>query len=827
MLFNLATSATILLATLVNAQNAPAPVYEFKVLKDHLSSALRFPDYTAKQRVFLADQVNKMISVYVNHESKIKNYGINSRERFADILSRAANMTNADLQNELVNTANSLRDGHTGVMYPAPHSCFAVTFPVSFQLVEFNGAADPKNPIVAVSSYVSFPEAKAIYGDELKKIKLGHILVSINGLTPLQLFEKYAHRSRGANFYGGMKAVLNNFFGLRGGRLFPIQLEKDETSVTYVFKERPDSKNTYTVSFDLVSRKTIKCVADFESTGGVSNLANEPEGQVKPPKYVIDENLNFQEFTDAFNLDNVPYIFDPETKNVLGYTIYKYLGTKLGIIRLTSFTIDGQTAEFAVEKIRKLLLNELKDTDCLLWDLRSNGGGWVQLADSIPQFFKADFTPNSRRFIMSPVNNNIMKSGAEGAEATAAYFSTPPGSFYSNFYSITSKPVANFYGNVYLKPVATLNDGNCFSACETVTANLQDSGSIKKVFGTDLQTGGGGASISYHKAHFCKYDPIDFQPLPGGQDMALGYRGSVRNGVNLGTLIEDNGVRADELLRPTLSDVFNVNNRSSIFDRIAHQLRAIGQADGSFWTKFHSEPNFSADANLGVPFTFSTTSTYINKLELHLNGKVVDSKEIGLRKTEQQVDLVTPIPTQLGTEHYTIVGYTANRVVLKTERYLRYIPNASKFASLQPGASLNWDFKFEREYVALFNIAGTAAKDGWNLKDGKLVIGDGLTYGDNVTSKVSFFVTLNGGKPSITLSFDSFSEQDYDYVIVSFRPFGGEEKELLKVSGEQHINTTLELPATTGSGELSLTFASDGGSAENGGIKLNSLSLSA
>lgn len=64
----------------------------------------------------------------------------------------------------------------------------------------------------------------------------------------------------------------------------------------------------------------------------------------------------------------------------------------------------------AIEIIRNLLVNELLETDGLLFDIRSNGGGLITMADGIPQFFVKDFVQPGFRALVSPINKRIFSN---------------------------------------------------------------------------------------------------------------------------------------------------------------------------------------------------------------------------------------------------------------------------------------------------------------------------------------------------------------------------------------------------------------------------------
>ena len=146
-----------------------------------------------------------------------------------------------------------------------------------------------------------------------------------------------------------------------------------------------------------------------------------------------------------------------------------------------------------VDLVRSLLLKELKDTASLLLDMRGNGGGFVAMADLLPQLFASkQVLPSNARALVSPANNfifeNIFGSSDPWYRATQA---APNGSTYSPLISFTTAKEANQVGAAYFKPVGYFQNGLCYSACDLMAANVQDN-EVMTVFGEDTRSGAGG-----------------------------------------------------------------------------------------------------------------------------------------------------------------------------------------------------------------------------------------------------------------------------------------------------------------------------------------------
>ncbi|KAH6581767.1 hypothetical protein BASA61_008915 [Batrachochytrium salamandrivorans] len=106
--------------------------------------------------------------------------------------------------------------------------------------------------------------------------------------------------------------------------------------------------------------------------------------------------------------------------DVTGITwgIYKPESANMGIIKLDSFDPeDVKTKSLAFLKatmiVRSLLVNELKDTHSVMYELRGNSGGDAEFADSLVQLFKPDFQPFGDRYLMNKITLDVFVNGKD------------------------------------------------------------------------------------------------------------------------------------------------------------------------------------------------------------------------------------------------------------------------------------------------------------------------------------------------------------------------------------------------------------------------------
>ncbi|KAH9263994.1 hypothetical protein BASA83_012576 [Batrachochytrium salamandrivorans] len=244
----------------------------------------------------------------------------------------------------------------------------------------------------------------------------------------------------------------------------------------------------------------------------------------------------------------VPYVsgYDEDCWK-LGIKLYKSLPSKLflehlkrpestnmGIIKLDGFSPeDVGTMSLAVLKavmiVRSLLVNELKDTKSVIYDLRGNPGGDVEFADNMVQLFKPDFEPFGDRYLMNPITQNIF----------------------------VNKKDPNGHG-------------------------------AGTIFGEDGQTGGAGATVKKLDPFLIRASPDDFKKFPFSQELTsgpktyantltVGVTQTVRTGLYNGQDIEDAGIKTDTVVRPQWSDLQFGSPTNTQYDRIAESLARTGQ----------------------------------------------------------------------------------------------------------------------------------------------------------------------------------------------------------------------------------------------------------
>jgi hypothetical protein len=481
-----------LLATLAVAQT-----FEFNLLKDR-RNGYDFVPYTPEQRVQVAQTMDNLFSIYVNRESKINYYretpNIDAIPKVKKVLENAAQMTDRDLHYNLTEIVLSQRDAHLNYYNPVPHSCqLSVRFP-RFTAIEDGGFLGlGKKEKIVVNRFIRFPEVAALTPDA-SKINIGDELLSVDGIPVQQFIKSKLPTWGGSNESGGLRGVLYRL-SINDGR---FHTAPTEDQVVYRMKSYNTGRE-YTVTIPWVVRSDVNCentaktITEQIKNGGV------PESFVELPTPKLNKQLDAS--NPHYKIDQLAYgrvdetakvTINPTADPIIRWAIYEPEKRNMGIIYMSSFVPANSDATRVTLLIRDLLLNQLKDTNSVIFDIRDNGGGIVTMADLIPQLGGSNIEPGNIRALVAPINRDIFLNSTypNNDQFADAYRQVKPGDKYTPFTKFTSVETANSIGQAYLKPIGVFANGNCYSACDLFSATMQDNG-VATVYGEDRFTGAG------------------------------------------------------------------------------------------------------------------------------------------------------------------------------------------------------------------------------------------------------------------------------------------------------------------------------------------------
>ncbi|KAI8820971.1 uncharacterized protein EV422DRAFT_528592 [Fimicolochytrium jonesii] len=784
-----------------------------------------FANYNTEQKLLVANQVKEMFKVFVHQYEKEDVYGVNALEKVDKIIKDAPGLSNRDFQYRMVALFQSLRDLHTNYYVAGPHNCYNFVQPLQFAFVESEDYL--KKPKIAVKSYTVDKNVLARVPGIQDKVKIGDLLTKIDGKTWPEYFDTVKADTGGANQYGGYQRALQQISSKRG-RSYKVPAKNAQV---FTFQSS-NSTSTFDITVPWVTVASKDCLADAP-TGGAADPKNNALGKTeqkyhgKPKKPRTDDASVDDWGTEFFSSDLPAVAYAPTASSIVSYTIYRNNGANLGVIRLSAFTdsapSDGETT--ALNEVKRLLTDVLADTDSIVIDLRTNGGGSLGFADVMPQFWvnaPNGFDTGYGRAINHPNNGALFNGPANEEDWAAAYNATPKGNKYTNTIKFNEASTMNTIGQLYLRPVALLTDAKCYSACDTFSASMQDHGFT--VFGEDATTGAGGANVIEHQANLQAWAPSIYKPLPyqeldsngkarlGVSNFRVAWRQTIRTGPNKGKLIEDAGIKSTYQLRPTVQDFVadDAKGVSSQFDRIAKYFKTNSNEQKKAGLLFQASLN-ATTVTVGKTFTIPFTSQKINTIELRdANNKVVTKTNPTPvdQKHKGTLEVVNGVAT-LGRSLFTIQGFNGNQRVLITRREFTVIPNTSAYLKVAAGQKYTLGSKDESAYTHVYNNPTNNAADAWQYKNGKLVLGNGIKYKSNVESALKIFVNLPASS-KLSATFDVDSEKDYDYFFVTATDASGNTVELYRTSGTVAATATWPIPFS-GNVYLSIEFTSDGG----------------
>ncbi|KAH6595693.1 hypothetical protein BASA50_005648 [Batrachochytrium salamandrivorans] len=861
----------------ISATSVSASDYAtYNLLKDDRDAGrLVFPPTTLDQREVILSNVDNAFTMWANYDSKILNYGPAS-DPFPTIKNLRKNIetiTDEDLQLGLTDAFTMIRDHHTRWINVAPYSCFYSTTGVRFSFIE--GDVDiAKNPTVVVTSTSTNPEVRSLFGKGFSKIQAGDQLLAVNGLSFVDWFEQNKFTSGGgANEFGGQRSALR-FLSTRYGETNRLP---SEDSITFKFKSRTNPQNSYTVKIPYVSGH------DEECWGFGSNLYKNLTGITLPGTPPMSwpfsaEHLENNHESNATHLSSRGYgtrrfekpereaavdrIFPKQKSTVtmnptnvtkITWGIYRPDSANMGVINLEDFSpedidTNNPVSLKAIMVVRSLLVNELKDTNSVIYELRGNPGGIVSFSDGMVQLFKPDFHPFGDRYLMNNVTYNIfVKDKDPNLDPFAkAWQETEPGSRFTNALFSNTMKSANTLGQAYVRPMGVFNDGLCYSSCEVFSGSIQSHG-VGTIFGEDGQTGGGGAAVLNLDPVLLTASPSDFQKFPFSNELTngsttyanaltVGSTQTVRVGRYSDRDIEDLGVETEVIFRPRWSDLQPNSTTNSQYDRIAEHLARVGRKNGQSKLHFVSEP-FEIEKPLGK-FSLDVETAGIDVFTVLQNdGKTVVAQQRVATKKHKFSLPVSAVATTLGNSQITILGKAVGKQVLKTIRSVRSIPTDDDYMKIgTPG----FTFSGLSDSVGLYQSPVTAPTDGWNNVNGSWMIGNGIKYVENIESSLeAFFTSPVGTKVNVGLDVALDTEPEFDFLYLSVKSSGDVEDFLINSKGVNDITKTFDgvsggnmtvkgiFPFTTKSEKFSvaLKFVSDEG-LEFSGATIRSFTVS-
>jgi YD repeat-containing protein len=211
-------------------------------------------------------------------------------------------------------------------------------------------------------------------------------------------------------------------------------------------------------------------------------------------------------------------------------------------------------------EVARLLRDELPQRGLVL-DVRGNPGGKIGAGERLLQLLSPRrIEPEKLHFINTPATREVAARLLLTDVAASIVQGLATGADFSLGRPLERADAYNDIGQCYQGPVVLVVDALCYSTTEIFAAGFQDHG-VGLVLGTAERTGGGGANAWTYGALrdvLGGRDPERDERL-SGTSFTVAVRRTERVGSMSGVLLEDVGVRADEVHPMTRGDVLHRN----------------------------------------------------------------------------------------------------------------------------------------------------------------------------------------------------------------------------------------------------------------------------
>ncbi|KAH6577291.1 hypothetical protein BASA60_004102 [Batrachochytrium salamandrivorans] len=633
--------------------------------------------YTQKQRGSVMGNVDRMMKIWVNLDSKQSHYNGNANP-YPDLdhfRKTYAGMTHEQFSLGLTTIFNKMRDSHTLFYKAGPYGCFGVSTGLLFKLVDdsLGSSAPPKVRVVGVADV---PEIRNLIGKALSPISVGDELLTINGLS----FDDWYDQNKfglgfGSNDSGGYSEAFQYLEGAWGdSNILP-----EADSITLQLKRMGRSQ---TLPTSLRQKRSV-----------LANGASLPGNSISQRG---DATIHKRSYSGSVH-------FEPTAIDGWSWAIWNNRGKKMGVIRIESFIpILRDTGEetnliFLILTIRELLVNQLKDTDSVLFDVRDNPGGLGPAADAIIQLFKPDVTASQFRYLKNDVTKDLFYKGPKSTSPwSKAWGATSDTSRYSGFGSPYDSSVSNTFGQAYFNPIGVYTNGACYSACETFSAQIQDYG-IGTIFGDDKTTDPFKANLTEQSSGQKFYTRI-----------SVGARQLVRNGNYAGQLVEDDGVKSDVIVRSIVADILPGYKSVSTYDRIANYLGDVATRQADSKVYFMSEPydRATSDDSMSIPVVASG----VDEITVVYQGETLGSWKGESSAVRQSRDITIKTPKGLHSHLITFIGKKQGKQMFKTHRELVRIAASNDRVNMMTAKSHT--VSGPSSSTGVYNFGSTSA-EGW------------------------------------------------------------------------------------------------------------------
>lgn len=510
----------------------------------------RRPMTLSERRLILRQATEVIENVYVHLPHKRAVYGVDPVQRLALLRRRLTDLGDAEFHYELLSIFDSLRDMHTTYVLPERYHVSAL---LGIVVERYWGSDRQYHWIVSkrdrrLKGHDVLPDGAEI--THWNGMPMG-AAVARNG-------ESEAGGNAAARLAGGLATMTQRCLALS-----PVPAE-DWVDITV--KERDEPVRLYWMVTDDLLGVQLKTAAPAGQRVGMSLRTHDAREYARTSLVASEQSDLRTEIPSG----------RPELK---AWKVRSPHG-EVGHLRVHTFYVDGHdVAAFLAEA--KRLLGELvtEDRPYLIVDVRGNPGGHIDAADGLLRMLtdnRIEWQP--MQVISSPTTYELCRRSAELQDWRRSLADAmETGERHSAALRHPRAENGDERMNRYGERMILITDALSYSATDMLAAGFQDNG-LGLVLGTDTHTGAGGAERWTQEELRGLWPDGPFQELPGGAQILVAFRRSIRVGRSAGRPLEDLGVRPDILYRMTERDLTHQNEELMAF---AASVLAEGAGIGS------------------------------------------------------------------------------------------------------------------------------------------------------------------------------------------------------------------------------------------------------
>ena len=221
-----------------------------------------------------------------------------------------------------------------------------------------------------------------------------------------------------------------------------------------------------------------------------------------------------------------------------------------GYVRIATFNVESER-KYINEFIR--IISKLCQKGLIL-DVRGNGGGLIYFGERMLQLFTPRPIDPARFSFLKFRTDASFNNSAPVHSALAQLYRSVGGNRCRVFAGFSLLPLSRYndIGQKYQGPVVLITDALCYSTTDIFAAGFQDH-KIGVVLGVDETTGAGGANVWEYSyiAELLHDRSISHGRVLGRASFRFAVRRVTRVGENSGVLLEDLGVKVDQIHKMT------------------------------------------------------------------------------------------------------------------------------------------------------------------------------------------------------------------------------------------------------------------------------------